>query len=66
MTRHGTAYRALLSSASPPDYALVATLRLVLPRDDRPQRKGLGTVRTAPGYLPRWRAGTHRRWERGR
>ena len=66
MTRNGTAYRSLLSSASPPDYALVATLRLVLPGDDRLPREGLRTVRTAPGYLPRWRAGAHRRRERGR
>ena len=62
MARHGTAYRALLPGTPPPDYALLATLRLEPSGGDvRPHLAGSGSARTAPGYLPRWRAGSRRR-----
>ncbi len=65
MARHGTAYRALLPSTPPLDYALLVTLRLMPSEgDDRPPVARLGAARTAPGYLPHWRAGSRRR--RGR
>ncbi len=62
MTRHGLVSRALLPGVPAPDYALLATCRIDLPLgNDRPPRGDRGAVRTAPGYLPRWRTGGRRR-----
>ena len=60
MARPGTAYRALLPHDPPPDYALLATGRLLPPGTDPPASKRLRAVPTAPGYLPRWRYGARR------
>ena len=66
MTRYGTAARASLPHDPPPDYALLATCRLVPAAGDPPASARPAAGGTAPGYLPRWRAGARRRRGGGR
>jgi hypothetical protein len=66
MARPGTAYRALLPHDHPPDYALLATGRLVPAGAGPLASKRLRAAPTAPGYLPRWRYGARRRRDGGR
>ena len=66
MARPGTAHRAPLPHHPPPDYALLATGRLVLPGAGPLAAKRRRAVPTAPAYLPRWRYGNRRRRGGGR
>ena len=66
MARPGTAYRTILPHDPPPDYALLATGRLVPAGADPQASKRFWAAPTAPGYLPRWRYGARRRRGGGR
>ena len=65
LARHGSAYRsalrALPSLPDQPDYALLATGRMMPAVVEPPAPSRSEGARTAGGYLPRWRSRGRRR-----
>lgn len=65
MARHYAIPRLLPPSAPTPDYALLATGRLMPSEGDGSAPRGQqGAAPTSPCYLPRWRAANRRRRDR--